>query len=743
MATPIVVGVADVVNRSLAPRDAREPLQLMVEAVQKAMSDTGLSPPSAQKLQSSITSVYTVRCWTWPYADLPELLAQRLGVTPLHKRASTQGGHNPAMLFDEAARAISRGESKVAVLAGGEALASLQAWTKVNKGSPPPWTPVEQEVGAVFSPTTRDLEEGLGSIHSIGRPIQIYPLYENGFRAHRGQSLPDNNRESAQLYASFARVAAQNPRAWTYGRPAESADTIGKVTRKNRMICMPYPLLMNAYNTVNCAAACLLTSTDYAQELGIPSSKWIFPLGGASTRDSLDFWERPNFHSSPSISHTLDAVLRVSGLTKDEIDLYDIYSCFPIVPKLACHHLGLSILEPAKPITLLGGLTFFGGAGNNYSMHALTEMVRQLRHLHGPSRKGLILANGGFMTYQYALCLSNEPGSRQYPKQNPLPEVWPEGTAVPLDPEPQGEATIETYTVEFGRDGAPVVGHIVGRTKSGGRRFLANHADVATLQQLASASEEQIGKSGTVRQHPGVRGKNLFSFTKENKLCVSLNHGLLETTFSQQFPVIGSASLPKRLKTQDMEPAQAARQQFPPGGFAGMTNRVGVKPILAACNGYVFGGGFEIILNADIVIASESASFGLLEGKRGLAALAGALPRVIRNFGLQRAMDLGLTARILPVREAQQWGLVKDVVPAEQLVERAVAVAREITALSPDSVVVTRAGIREGWEVGSLNRATAATAERYRYRLFSGENMREGLAAFQEKREPVWKPSRL
>lgn len=127
-----------------------------------------------------------------------------------------------------------------------------------------------------------------------------------------------------------------------------------------------------------------------------------------------------------------------------------------------------------------------------------------------------------------------------------------------------------------------------------------------------------------------------------------------------------------------------------------------------------------------MVIASENATFGLLEGKRGLAALAGALPRVIRNFGLQRAMDLGLTARILPVREAQQWGLVKDVVPPDQLIGRAVAVALEIVELSPESVIVTRAGIREGWESGSLNRATAATAERFRHRLFTGENMREG-----------------
>jgi hypothetical protein len=84
---------------------------------------------------------------------------------------------------------------------------------------------------------------------------------------------------------------------------------------------------------------------------------------------TLVVWERPNFYSSPSISRSLDAGIEVSGLAKDEIDLYDFYSCFPIVPKLASAHLGLPIVKGSKPVTLLGGLTSFGGAGNNYSMH--------------------------------------------------------------------------------------------------------------------------------------------------------------------------------------------------------------------------------------------------------------------------------------------------------------------------------------------------------------------------------------
>ena len=78
----------------------------------------------------------------------------------------------------------------------------------------------------------------LGAVHSIGAPIHVYPLYENAFRAHRGQSIRDNHTESAKLYASFAKVAERNEFAWSYGK-AETEESIGTITKRNRMICFP------------------------------------------------------------------------------------------------------------------------------------------------------------------------------------------------------------------------------------------------------------------------------------------------------------------------------------------------------------------------------------------------------------------------------------------------------------------------------------------------------------------------
>lgn len=149
---------------------------------------------------------------------------------------------------------------------------------------------------------------------------------------------------------------------------------------------------------------------------------------------------------------------------------------------------------------------------------------------------GLILANGGMLTHQHALCLSARPrgDGRTYPKSNPLPEVVDEYSP-PFIEKADGVATIEvhvtipqwesitaeltfsqTYTIEYNRDGTPGVGLIVGRLQGTGQRFLSNHGDDNTLNQLAATSSEHIGKFGRVRV--GDDDRNLFFLREPTKL---------------------------------------------------------------------------------------------------------------------------------------------------------------------------------------------------------------------------------
>lgn len=281
------------------------------------------------------------------------------------------------------------------------------------------------------------------------------------------------------------------------------------------------PLLMNAFNNINLSGAVILTSVSHARTLNIPESKWIYPLGGAGTSDSNEFWLRPNFTSSPSISASLDSALSVSNLSKSDIDVFDFYSCFPIVPKLACAHLGLDIVNPSKPITLLGGLTSFGGAGNNYSMHALTAMVRDLRKSGKKQKNGLVLANGGSLTYQHVVILSTTPRSASlgiYPASSPLPGSLTSQAPYPpkIIEEPKGAAVIETYTVSFDREGKPDTAYVVGRLKESGERFVANDLDDRTLREFGEG-KEMIGRSGWVVRND-TEERNMFSFAQKGKL---------------------------------------------------------------------------------------------------------------------------------------------------------------------------------------------------------------------------------
>lgn len=180
-----------------------------------------------------------------------------------------------------------------------------------------------------------------------------------------------------------------------------------------------------------------------------------------------------------------------------------------------------------------------------------------------------------------------------------------------------------------------------------------------------------------------------------------------------------------------------------PSGFGGLSRRSGKKAVICAVNGICFGGGCEMIINADMVIAEEQAVFGLPEVKIGVVALAGALTRLVRTVGRQRAMEMALTGRTLGAAEAREWGLVNKVVGKGKSVEEAIKLAEAIAANSPDSVIVTREGIKMGWEGVGAEEGTRLLAENWYSRMDKGENMKEGVRSFVEKRKPKWVPSKL
>ncbi|KAH0839285.1 Carnitinyl-CoA dehydratase [Fonsecaea pedrosoi] len=192
--------------------------------------------------------------------------------------------------------------------------------------------------------------------------------------------------------------------------------------------------------------------------------------------------------------------------------------------------------------------------------------------------------------------------------------------------------------------------------------------------------------------------------------------------------------------------AAAGKPGAGPGDVPGaipLSNRLGKKPVIAAVNGMALGGGCETIMNCDLVVAADTAVFGLVEVKRGVAAYAGVLPRLIRTVGLQRASEMALTGNYFSAQKAMEWGFVNKVVPQHEVIDEALQYAKVIAENSPDSIICTRAGLRQGWETASVVEATAITGRKEWAELQKGENIQEGLKAFKEKRAPVWVPSKL
>ena len=176
-----------------------------------------------------------------------------------------------------------------------------------------------------------------------------------------------------------------------------------------------------------------------------------------------------------------------------------------------------------------------------------------------------------------------------------------------------------------------------------------------------------------------------------------------------------------------------------PRGFAGLTSRFDLdKPVIAAVNGISMGGGFEIALACDLIIASEEAVFALPEPKVGLAALAGGLQRLPRQIGPKRALGMILTARRVSAKEGYELGFVNEVVAADQLMTRARDWASQILACSPLSIRASKDVVYRSLDIASLEESMAHGYDSVR-RLVKSEDFIEGPLAFSEKRPPVWK----
>lgn len=481
---PVIIGVGQINDRPADPDDGLDSLGLMVEALKRADADAGGG------LLAEIDSLAIVdQISFYSLGKLCEPLAAAIGANPaVNYQSAAPHGDTPVRLLNEAANRIGAGEIKLAAIAGGEALRTAAGRAKKAAAGE------DKSYNAVRQVSTRK-EPNYAQRHGLSAPVDVYPLYENATRASWGQSLSDAQDESAQIWSLFSQVAAENDGAWikTGAAPAD----ILTVSDKNRPIAFPYNKLMVANSSVNQGAAFLVASLAEARRRGIAEDQIIYIGMGAAAKEPASILARDRYHGSVSMETSINRTLELNQMTAADFDCVELYSCFPCVPKMARRTLGW---DADKPATVFGGLTFGGGPIANYMSHAIVSMAQKLRK---EGRYGFLFANGGFATDNHCIVLGAEPiAAAQFPqdfdyqseaeeKRGPVPAMA-EGY--------EGPATIESYTVFYGRDGQPRAGVIVARTPDD-KRTLA-HVDIgdaAMLEFLTSGKIEPVGKAGHIK----------------------------------------------------------------------------------------------------------------------------------------------------------------------------------------------------------------------------------------------------
>jgi acetyl-CoA C-acetyltransferase len=473
--TPVIVGVGQFTERIDDPAyRGMSAVELATAAVEAALADTGADVARVAAAVEVFAGLRQFEICT-PFGDPPlgasdnyvRSVAQRVGADPKRAVLEPIGGNGPQKLITEFAGAIAAGDIEVALILGSENGSTLKTFAQRDH------KPDHSEtVGGQLEDRGYGFEQYMSeytATHGLtGAPVQ-YGLLDNARRARLGLDVAEYRRQMAELFAPFSKVAAKNPYS---SSPVErSVEEIMTVTDDNRMICDPYPRLLVARDTVNQGGAAVVMSVAAAQRLGVPEEKWVY-LHGHADQTEQDLLDRADLGVSISAKQAVAEALRVAGIGIDDVATFDLYSCFPYPVFVVCDEFGLAADDP-RGLTLTGGLPYFGGPGNSYSLHGIAETVAEMRER--PGAFGLVGANGGVMSKYSVGVYSTTPTEWAADRSAALQADIAALPKVAVTRHAEGSGRIETYSVRY--DWPERTGIIIGRLDADDSRFLAMTTD--------------------------------------------------------------------------------------------------------------------------------------------------------------------------------------------------------------------------------------------------------------------------
>lgn len=436
--TPVLVGLGSVTRREEDWTKASEPMDLMHEAVALACRDAG-SPAIAAGVQW-----IAVPRGRWAYANPAGEIASRLGAPGAHQVLSTVGVLQQT-LIGMACERIATGEIHTALVAGADAgyrllraqLAGATPPERIQEDAPHTWLAPQEEL-------RHPVERRAGLV----MPVGLYAMLESAWRAAHGWSLDDHRDRLARLWAGLSRVAADNPQAWN--RRALAAAEIREPGPRNPMQAFPYTRSHCSTWNVDQAGALLLCSAARAAELGIDPERWVYPVVSTESNHMVAVSARERLAACPGARIAGRTALELAGLRADQIDLVDLYSCFPFAVQIYADALGLST---DRPLTVTGGMPFAGGPYNNYVLQSTCRAAQLLRA--GQGRTALVSSVSGIVTKQGFGVWSREAPAGGFARVDCSDATRRETGIRPVFEGYSGDARVAGCTVVYGRTTAP------------------------------------------------------------------------------------------------------------------------------------------------------------------------------------------------------------------------------------------------------------------------------------------------
>jgi acetyl-CoA C-acetyltransferase len=485
--TPIIIGVGFCQEKTEDPIESSEPYQLMVNAVLDAADDATSLTVGREVLLEQIESI-SIPQGSWQYRNPGKLVADALGCPSAKSILADLGVLHLALLSD-LCEAISAGEQHMGVITGGEAryreLRSKITQQPVANIQQPEDTPPADLHHTSSDPFCSRLEEQSG----LFQPVQFFSIIESALRCHEGLSIEEHRDKIANLYSSFSDIAAENPHAWR--QESVPAEEIRNATEKNSMLAFPYTKRHASQWNVNQAVAIMVCSAAKAEELGLDSDAWIYPVSAAHSKHVVPLAQQRKIYSHPGTILSGKRALALAGISSSkELMAAELYSCFPS----AVRSFALDLqLEGVCPFTVTGAMPFAGGPLNHFSIDGVARMVEVLRSAGGieaEKRTGLVANLSGIFGKHACALFSNKPNDKGYGFEDITDMVAEQDLPLPLNGDYVGPVTVVGYTVAFDKE-EPAHGFAFCDTPNG-ERTVVNTGDRELLTLMMQ--EEFCGR---------------------------------------------------------------------------------------------------------------------------------------------------------------------------------------------------------------------------------------------------------